>query len=119
MVLPVARLAGAEAGVRVTLTRGSTVSEQKGKTDMIDGVAKETGLTKAEAGRAVDAVLGYLKTNLKAGESVLLRDIGTLKVVTFAARVGVRPGTKEKMDIPGGKKVKFIQSKLMKESLNR
>ena len=58
------------------------------KTELIDGVAGAADLTKAEAGRAVDAVIAEITKALKKGEAVTLVGFGTFQVRERAARTG-------------------------------
>lgn len=70
------------------------------KTDLIEAVAKDTDLTKAAAGRAVDAVLGNITATLAMGDTVALIGFGTFKTAKRAARQGKNPKTGEAITIP-------------------
>ena len=58
------------------------------KTELIDALAGKSGLTKADAGRAVDGVMEIISEALGKGESVTLVGFGTFSVGERAARVG-------------------------------
>ena len=87
------------------------------KNDLINAVA-ETGLTKADAAGAVDAVLSAIVRSLKAGDDVRLVDFGTFSVNRRAASEGRNPRTGEKIQIPASNVVKFKAGKGLKDSVN-
>mgnify|MGYP005710666941 FL=1 len=63
------------------------------KADLIDSVADATDMSKAEAGRALDAVLNGIAGSLSQGDSVALVGFGTFNVRERAARMGRNPAT--------------------------
>ena len=63
------------------------------KADLIDSVADATDMSKAEAGRALDAVLNGIAGALSQGDSVALVGFGTFNVRERAARMGRNPAT--------------------------
>ena len=63
------------------------------KSDLVDAVAGKADMSKAEAGRAVDAVLGSVGDALGGGDSVSLVGFGTFSVRHRAARMGRNPQT--------------------------
>ena len=87
------------------------------KTELVDRVAAETGLTKKQAGDAFDALVNAVITGLQNGQSVGLPGLGTLSVRPTAARTGVKPGTSEKIQIPAGKKIGFKVASTLKDTL--
>lgn len=76
------------------------------KADLINAVA-QTGLTKADSKKAVDAVISACMDALKNGDRVSLVGFGTLMVAERSARTGINPATKEAIAIPAKKVVKF------------
>ena len=83
------------------------------KTDLVAAVAEKAGLPKTQTMKAVDAMLEVIEGTLKKGEGVQLIGFGTFSVVQRAARVGVNPATKQKINIPAKKAVIFkVGSKL-------
>ncbi len=74
------------------------------KQDVVDAVADATGSSKADANRAVDAVIDCIKGSLAAGKSVGLIGFGTFEVRERAAREGRNPQTGATIKI-GAKKV--------------
>ncbi|MDR2773545.1 MAG: HU family DNA-binding protein [Tannerella sp.] len=77
------------------------------KTDFIGAVAANAGLTKADAKKAVDAFVETVEGAVKKGEKVIFVGFGSFSVVEKSARKGVNPKTKERINIPARKAVKF------------
>ncbi|RTL24829.1 MAG: HU family DNA-binding protein, partial [Rhodocyclaceae bacterium] len=69
------------------------------KTELIDALAGKSGLTKADAGRAVDSLTEIITETLAKGESVTLVGFGTFAVGERAARVGRNPQTGAEIQI--------------------
>lgn len=69
------------------------------KTELIDVIAKEADITKAAAGKALDAFTAAVTTSLKKGDSVTLIGFGTFKVSQRAARTGRNPQTGKEIKI--------------------
>ena len=80
------------------------------KTDLIAEIAKETGLTKKDAGSAVNAFVDIVSEELKKGGKVQLVGFGTFEISERAAREGRNPQTGEAMEIHSSKTPKFILS---------
>lgn len=77
------------------------------KAELVATVAAKAEVSKAEAQKVLDAVLDVTVDALKKGESVQLVGYATLSVVEKAARKGINPATKQVIDIPAKKAVKF------------
>ncbi len=77
------------------------------KAELIDSIAAEAKLTKADAKRALDAFLAATTKALKKGESLVLIGFGSFKVVQRAARNGRNPQTGKAIKIKAKKVVKF------------
>ncbi len=88
------------------------------KTDLMEKVAATSGLTKADAGRALDAVLDGIAEGLKKDGKVTLVGFGTFAAKTRAARKGINPATKETIDIPAKTVVSFKAGSKLKDSVN-
>ncbi|WP_425557436.1 HU family DNA-binding protein [Deinococcus aluminii] len=88
-----------------------------GKTQLVERVAEQAGLTKKQAGEAVDALMDAVVDAIKQGQTVGLPGLGTLSVKATAARTGVKPGTSERINIPAGKKVAFKVASTLKTGL--
>ena len=88
------------------------------KTELIDAVADEAEVSKAEAGRAVDAVISSITKALKKGDSVTLVGFGTFKVSKRAARTGRNPKTGDTIKIAASKNPSFKAGKALKDAVN-
>ena len=77
------------------------------KTELIDKIAAGSGLTKADAKKALDATVAAIKDALIAGDKVALIGFGTFAVSERPAREGINPATKEKIQIAAKKVAKF------------
>ena len=87
------------------------------KTDLIDHVAKQADISKAAAGRAVEALVGAIKTSLRKGHSVTLVGFGTFVVGKRAARTGRNPRTGAAIKIKAAKVPKFRPGKGLRDAL--
>ena len=87
------------------------------KADLIDSVADSTDMSKAEAGRALDAVLDGISGALSNGDQVALVGFGTFLVRERAARMGRNPQTGAAIQIAASKGVGLKPGKALKESL--
>lgn len=88
------------------------------KNDLVAAVAAGSGLSKADAGRAVDSVFQNITSALKRGTDVRLVGFGTFSVVNRAASEGRNPRTGERIRIPASKQPKFKAGKGLKQSIN-
>ena len=88
------------------------------KVELVEAVAKETGLTKADSARAVDATFAAITEALKKGHKVPLVGFGTFAVSKRKAREGRNPRTGETVKIAARKAVTFKPGTALKESVN-
>lgn len=88
------------------------------KNDLIAAVADKTGLTKAQAGEAVDAALEAVTNTLKSGDEVRIIGFGNFSVSERAASEGRNPRTGETIQIPASKTPKFKAGKGLKDAVN-
>ena len=88
------------------------------KTEMIDHMATQADISKAAAGRALDALIGGVKTSLKRGDTVTLVGFGTFAVGKRAARTGRNPRTGEAIKIKKANVPKFRPGKGLKDAVN-
>ncbi|WNH51080.1 MULTISPECIES: HU family DNA-binding protein [Stenotrophomonas] len=88
------------------------------KTELIDAVAENADLTKAEANRAVDAVVAAITKALKGGDAVTLVGFGTFQVRDRAARTGRNPKTGDTIKIAASKNPSFKAGKALKDAVN-
>lgn len=88
------------------------------KNDLIDAVAAEADLSKASAGRALDAALDAITAELAKGEAVSLVGFGTFSVKPRAAREGRNPRTGETIQIAASNTPGFKAGKALKDAVN-
>ena len=88
------------------------------KQDLISSVADQSGLTKADAGKAVEAVFDAITASLKKGDEVRLVGFGTFTVSKRKASTGRNPRTGETMAIKASSQPKFKAGKGLKDSVN-
>ena len=77
------------------------------KTEFINAVAEKSGLSKVDAKKAVEALVETVSSELKEGGKVALLGFGSFSVAEKSARKGVNPKTKQPIEIPARKSVKF------------
>lgn len=87
------------------------------KSDLIAKVAELASLSKADSGRAVDAVITSIAGSLGKGDAVALAGFGTFQVKHRAARTGRNPQTGETMQIKASKVPAFKAGKALKEAV--
>ncbi|MBQ2541016.1 MAG: HU family DNA-binding protein [Paludibacteraceae bacterium] len=77
------------------------------KTGLVEAIALKAKVSKVEAAKVVDAAVDVIVEALKKGEAVQLVGIATLSVVEKKARKGINPLTKQAIEIPARKAIKF------------
>jgi DNA-binding protein HU-beta len=87
------------------------------KGELIEHIAKQADLSKAAASRALEAVIGGVRTTLKKGGTVSLVGFGTFSVTKRAARTGRNPRTGATIKIKAAKVPKFRAGKALKDAL--
>lgn len=87
------------------------------KAELIDKIASGTGLSKADASRALDSTLNSVKSALKKGQKVTLVGFGTFSVVKRKSRKGRNPRTGDVITIPAAKIPKFTAGKSLKDAV--
>ena len=88
------------------------------KNDLVNVVSDKAGLSKADAAKAVDAVIDAITASLRNGTEVRLVGFGTFLVSSRAASTGRNPRTGEAISIPAAKLPKFKAGKGLKDALN-
>lgn len=88
------------------------------KSELIDAVAAAADLSKAAAGRALDAMVDTVTDALKEGDQVVLVGFGTFSVKERAARTGRNPQTGEPIEISAAKVPSFKAGKALKDAVN-
>lgn len=87
------------------------------KSDLIEAMAEAGDISKAAAGRALDALTDSIAMALKKGESVSLIGFGTFSVKERAARSGRNPQTGASIEIAASKTPSFKAGKALKDAL--
>lgn len=87
------------------------------KSELIDAIAAQAELTKAAAGRAVDALIDEVVTAVAKGDTVTLVGFGSFKSAARAAREGKNPKTGEKIKIAATTVPKFTAGATFKEKV--
>ncbi|KAA6333967.1 DNA-binding protein HU-beta [termite gut metagenome] len=77
------------------------------KTELVNAIAAESGLSKVDSKKALDAFISSVSTTLKSGEKVVLVGFGSFSVAQRQARTGINPSTQQPIQIPAKKVVKF------------
>jgi DNA-binding protein HU-beta len=89
------------------------------KTELIDAIAKEAGLSKKDAGKALDAFTATVTKTLKKKDKVALVGFGTFQTSKRAARTGRNPQTGAEIKIPAATVPKFSAGKGLKDAVNK
>ena len=89
------------------------------KTELVEEIAKKTGLTKKDSEKAVKAFTDAVSAELKKGGKVQLVGFGTFEVTKRAAREGRNPQTGKTMKIAASKAPKFKAGKALKDLVNK
>lgn len=89
------------------------------KLHLIEYVADETGISKADASRIIDAVINGMFTALKDNRRVALMGFGTFNVVKRNAKNGRNPKTGESVKVPAKKVIKFKTSAELQSAINK
>ncbi len=87
------------------------------KQDLIAHLAAEAGVTKKQATMMLEGFMDAVTMTLKKGDTLTLTGFGTFKVTHRAARMGVNPRTKEKIQIPASTVPSFKAGKKFREAL--
>ena len=88
------------------------------KSELIEHIAKLADISKAAAARALDALIGGVRTTLKKNGSVTIVGFGSFLVTKRAARTGRNPRTGDNIKIKSAKVPKFRPGKALKDALN-
>ncbi len=89
------------------------------KTELVNAIASEAKLTKAEAKAALEATINAISNALVEGDKVALVGFGTFSVNERPAREGINPRTKEKVTIAAKKVAKFKAGAELAEKVNK
>ena len=105
--------APAAAKVKVTAVAGKTITASA----LLQAVADQTGMTKAEAKRFVESYIDVVRAHVLKGVKVKIGDLGMILIRHRKARIGRNPQTGEPVKIKASKKLAFRQSAAMKAAV--
>lgn len=88
------------------------------KSELIDAIASTSGLSKADAGRALNATTGAITSAMAKGDGVQITGFGSFVVRARAARTGRNPQTGATIQIKASKNAAFKAGKALKEAVN-
>jgi len=88
------------------------------KSELVDAIASSADISKASAGRALDAMVDTITESLRKGDPVALVGFGTFSVKDRAARQGRNPQTGATIQIPAARVPGFKAGKGLKEAVN-
>jgi DNA-binding protein HU-beta len=88
------------------------------KSQLINAIAEQGNLSKADASRSLDALIKTIETTLKAGDSIALVGFGTFAVKDRAERTGRNPQTGQEITIAAAKVPSFKPGKALKDAVN-
>ena len=89
------------------------------KTQLIDAVSNDTGMTKVDSEKAIKATINAISSELSNGGNVTLIGFGTFSVFDRAAREGKNPRTGASINIPAKKVAKFKPGKALSDIVNK
>lgn len=89
------------------------------KGELITAVAEDTGIAKGDVEKVLGSILETIKTSVAKDEDVQLIGFGSFVQVERKARQGFNPRTKEKIEIPASKSVKFKPGAALKDAVNK
>jgi len=88
------------------------------KTELVEAIAKDSGLSNADARKAVDSLITTVEKTLKKGDDISLTGFGKFSVVKRNARTGRNPQTGEAVKIKASKAPKFTPGAALKTAVN-
>jgi DNA-binding protein HU-beta len=89
------------------------------KTDLIDDVAGQAGITKAAAGKAIEALFGGIERSLRMGQKVTVVGFGSFGISRRKSRPGRNPQTGAPLTIKAKKVVRFKAGKALDKNINK
>ena len=89
------------------------------KSEMIEALANQTGLTKADVEKVFNGTFDLFKSELEKGNNVSVAGFGTFKITERSAREGRNPQTGETIQIAASKNVSFKAGSALKEIVNK
>jgi len=89
------------------------------KTELVASVAETTGVSKKDAAAVIDAAFEKIATAMAEGDKVQIIGFGTFETRERAAREGINPLTKEKIQVEACKVPAFKPGKALKDNVNK
>ena len=89
------------------------------KTELVEKIAKESGLTKKQASAAFDVCMNNVINALIEGETVQISGFGSFYVKEIPAHMGRNPRTNESVEIAASRRITFLPGKTLKEKINQ
>ena len=87
------------------------------KTQLVSRLAQDTGMTKADADKALNGIIQIISEQMKSGDKIILTGFGTFSVGERAPRTGRNPQTGQPIDIPARRVAKFKAGKVLKDAV--
>lgn len=87
------------------------------KTDLVEAVASQLEMSKADATKAIDAVIACISDGIKRDEKVAITGFGTFTKKTRAARQGINPATRQPIQIPASTTCGFKPATALKDAI--
>ena len=87
------------------------------KDALVDAISKKNDISKKDVETVIDSLVDEITNSIKGGSKVTLTGFGTFRVSDRAAREGINPQTKAKIQIPAMKVPKFTAGKALKEAV--
>lgn len=88
------------------------------KNELIDSIAKTSGLTKTDSAKALDAFITSVCSTLKSGGDVRLVGFGTFATSKRSATTAINPRTRQTINVPARKVAKFKAGKTLQDVVN-
>jgi len=103
----------------MTAKRSRSSTDKLTKTDLTDLVAARTGIRRSHTKLVIDELLELIILSLQDGTTVGLQGLGTLKVIRTTARLGVWPGTSNRLAIPAKRKITFKPALTLRQNVGQ
>ena len=88
------------------------------KSELVEALAKDSGLSKADTGRALESFVATVEKTLKKGEEVAITGFGKFSVAKRGARQGTNPATGQKIKIKASKAPRFSAGATLKQAVS-
>ncbi len=88
------------------------------KTELVDAIAKDSGLSRADSARAIDSLISIVQKTLKKGDDVAITGFGKFSVAKRGARTGRNPATGATLKIKASKAPKFTAGATLKATVS-